>query len=535
MTVHCCVPQCKQRGISDSDGNKVSFHRFPRDPTLYKKWIIAMKRDEGANFRVNMKSTKVCSKHFRTCDFIPGVASGHNLLRDTAVPSVFAFKPQSKVRKPPKQRAPPLVKKNDHPLQSVAPTAQASEVVHQDTVMGSSDGVDAAVASPVEPVHDCSSRAAEAEHLASVVDQQKREIARLRDECEQLRQQLENARGALRELHAEKIRLECQVSQEQRKSASFCIERFKDCDEDFMFYTGLPGYHHFTALLRFLDTGKDGCNVLRTESSSGENSLRGRKRKLTTENELFLVLVRLRLGLFEADLAHRFSIAQSTVSRICMSWLNFLYAKLSTFPLWAPRETTDAMMPGDFVKKYASTRVILDATEVQCEVPTSPSLQSSTYSMYKSANTFKGLVGVLPNGLLAFVSELYTGSTSDRETVIRSGFLELTFEENDSVMADKGFLIEDLLERKGVKLNLPPFLRGRTFTDGQVQETKEIASLRIHVERRIQRIKAYHIFDRPIPLTLAPVANQIWTVAAILTNFQSRLINRTGSADMMAG
>ncbi|EEC19979.1 hypothetical protein IscW_ISCW013532, partial [Ixodes scapularis] len=50
----------------------VSFHRFPRDPILYKKWIIAMKRDEGANFRVNIKSTKAYSKHFRTCDFIPG-------------------------------------------------------------------------------------------------------------------------------------------------------------------------------------------------------------------------------------------------------------------------------------------------------------------------------------------------------------------------------------------------------------------------------------------------------------------------------
>lgn len=45
----------------------------------------------------------------------------------------------------------------------------------------------------------------------------------------------------------------------------------------------------------------------------------------------------------------------------------------------APRETADAMMSGDFVKRYASTRVILDATEVQCEVPTSPLLQSSTH------------------------------------------------------------------------------------------------------------------------------------------------------------
>lgn len=107
---------------------------------------------------------------------------------------------------------------------------------------------------------------------------------------------------------------------------------------------------------------------------------------------------------------------------------------------------------------------------------------------------------------------------------MRSGFLEVDFEQTDSVMADKEFRIEDLLQNKGIMLNLPPFLRSSTFSKEEVQETKEIASLRIHVERRIQRTKGYHIFDRPVPLTLAPVVNQIWTVTAILTNFQSPLI-----------
>ncbi|XP_064463332.1 uncharacterized protein LOC135374270 [Ornithodoros turicata] len=59
MPPHCCVPMCKQRGLADSDGNKVSFHRFPKDGTQFKKWIIAIKRDEGPDFRVT-KYTKVC-------------------------------------------------------------------------------------------------------------------------------------------------------------------------------------------------------------------------------------------------------------------------------------------------------------------------------------------------------------------------------------------------------------------------------------------------------------------------------------------
>ncbi|XP_075737176.1 uncharacterized protein LOC142776761 [Rhipicephalus microplus] len=184
-------------------------------------------------------------------------------------------------------------------------------------------------------------------------------------------------------------------------------------------------------------------------------------------------------------------------------------------------------MAPEFKEKYSSTRVILDATEIQCEVPSSLSLQSTTYSPYKSSNTFKGLIGVLPNGLVAFVSELFTGSSSDRECVIRSGFLDLKFDDEDAVMADKGFRIEYLLEKNGVKLNLPPFLKGGTFSPEEVKSTKGIAALRIHVERRIQRIKAFHIFDRPIPLTLAPLINQIWTLTAILSNFQSSLMQQS--------
>ncbi|CAN7942210.1 unnamed protein product, partial [Ixodes hexagonus] len=503
---------------------------------LYKKWIIAIKRDEGTHFRVT-QYTKVCSNHFQGSDFIPGVASGKKILLDTAVPSVFSFRKQSKVRKPPKQRALPLLGTTVKPPGQAPPTQEPTDndddIVEQDAGTSSSIDVKAATESPLEP-NGRDSSCADLERLTTLVKEQEKEISNLRNECSSLREQLGSAKATVRELQAEQESLASRLAEEKERTSTFAIERFKDSDEDIMFYCGLPGYEHFVALLHFLDPGDNGCNVLRAEGDSATQSGRGRKRNLSSENELFLVLVRLRLGLFEADLAHRFCIAQSTVSRICTSWINFMYLKLSSLPLWAPREIIDATMPAEFAQKYASTRasssffsstrVILDATEIKCEVPSSLSLQSSTYSPYKSSNTFKGLIGVSPNGLVTFVSELFTASIWDRECTVRSGFLELDFEQTDTVMADKGFLIEDLLQDKGIKLNLPPFLRSSTFSKDEVQETKEIASLRIHVERRIQRIKGYHIFDRPVSLTLAPVVNQIWTVTAILTNFQSPLI-----------
>ena len=63
-------------------------------------------------------------------------------------------------------------------------------------------------------------------------------------------------------------------------------------------------------------------------------------------------------------------------------------------------------------------------------------------------------------------------------------------------MADRGFEIDFMLEGMHVKLNIPPFLNGRQQLDeNEVVETRCIASLRVHVERAIERIKNYHILD----------------------------------------
>lgn len=139
-------------------------------------------------------------------------------------------------------------------------------------------------------------------------------------------------------------------------------------------------------------------------------------------------------------------------------------------------------MPPAFKDRYPTTRVILDATEVKCQASSSLVLQSATFSAYKSTNTFKGLIGISPDGTVTFVSELFTGSMSDNECVETSGFLKLRFNNKDSVMADKGFRIEDQLKEINVELNTPPFLRKGNFTTEEVKETEEIASLRIHVE-----------------------------------------------------
>ena len=52
-------------------------------------------------------------------------------------------------------------------------------------------------------------------------------------------------------------------------------------------------------------------------------------------------------------------------------------------------------------------------------------------------------------------------------------------------------------------------MRGQDQLDEKdMVETRRIASLRIHVERAIECIINYHSFDKPIPASLACVADQ---------------------------
>ena len=119
---------------------------------------------------------------------------------------------------------------------------------------------------------------------------------------------------------------------------------------------------------------------------------------------------------------------------------------------------------------------------------TNATAQQLTYSNYKNHNTFKALVAITPSGAVCFVSDLFSGNISDKRLVAGSGLLKLQ-EVGDSIMADRGFIIDDILP-PGIILNIPPMLNEtEQLTEDERTRTQRIASVCIHVERAIECIK----------------------------------------------
>jgi hypothetical protein len=106
---------------------------------------------------------------------------------------------------------------------------------------------------------------------------------------------------------------------------------------------------------------------------------------------------------------------------------------------------------------------------------------------------------------------IYVGAISKVELTRVCGFLtKLEDKPGIAIMVDGGFTIKDMLKTLNIELNIPPFLQGRQqLSPEEIQVGRSIASLRIHVERAIGRLKTYNICKGTIPLSLARLSNQI--------------------------
>ncbi|KAJ8915475.1 hypothetical protein NQ315_003238 [Exocentrus adspersus] len=133
-----------------------------------------------------------------------------------------------------------------------------------------------------------------------------------------------------------------------------------------------------------------------------------------------------------------------------------------------------------------------DCLEIEIEKPTDPMKQALTWSEYKKCNTFKYLISCTPDGFINFVSNGFGGRISDVLLLEQCNYINVV-PHGCAVMADRGFKhVDNLLKEKNCQLIKPPSVSSSTKpSKAEVIESKRIASLRIHVERLIRRLREF--------------------------------------------
>lgn len=311
------------------------------------------------------------------------------------------------------------------------------------------------------------------------------------------------------------------------KRRKVSIENIQENEQLCRFYTGFPNYRTFKALFNYLKDIAETKSNWRGSKTVSTNHFSDRCQnkpgpdaKLTLEEEFLMVMMRLKVGLLQQDLAHRFGLAESTVSRIFTTWINIMFIELKCLCEMPGSESSEKAKQ---FSQFPMLRVILDCTELYTEQPSSFQARKAVYSNYKSHTTFKYLVGISPHPAVTYVSPAWGGRSSDKFITAQSEELLEALNPGEQVMVDRGFAIESILVPKGVSLVIPDFKgQGRSqLTELEGKNSERIAEVRIHVERAMQRIKVYHILDGEFKLSMAHLADQIFTVCAYLVNFQT--------------
>ncbi|KAF7220366.1 THAP domain-containing protein 6 [Nothobranchius furzeri] len=121
MPVSCAAYGCKNRRTPLSKGQGVTFHQFPKDVTLRKAWILAVRRRD---FKPSRK-TVLCSSHFKEKDFD---RTGQTVrLREAVIPSIFESFPDHLKKGPIKIRSTRTSQRTLEPSNDPVPVSKPPE------------------------------------------------------------------------------------------------------------------------------------------------------------------------------------------------------------------------------------------------------------------------------------------------------------------------------------------------------------------------------------------------------------------------
>ncbi|XP_040068666.1 uncharacterized protein LOC120841760 [Ixodes scapularis] len=242
------------------------------------------------------------------------------------------------------------------------------------------------------------------------IEHLKAENASLKSTLAETQHQLHETSKLLKEYKATNLNLIAGINKDSATQAAL------HSDIRVKFYTGIVSLHLFNALLTFI------LSVWQPDVTC-----------LLPQEQLVLVLMKLRLGLLNEDLACRFKVSVTTVGAVFHAWLDILSHNLGKLIVWPSRRAVSRNLPTAFGD------------------PIFKNVIGAYYCVTKWSRYFHlGGMG---------------GRVSDKELTLKSGLLNLV-NEGDVYLVDRGFRCQEMFAAKGARLLIPAFTKGKNQLSG---------------------------------------------------------------------
>ena len=301
-------------------------------------------------------------------------------------------------------------------------------------------------------------------------------------------------------------------------------ENLKENHAKSKYYTG-TNVEVFDFLFDYLQAEKDNEPV--------KNTRKGRHRLLSYRDQLIMTLIKLKRNTQFENLADQVGCSKTTAQNIFRSWINLMHANLKFLIKWPGHDASMQTLPNVFRQYFPKLTAIIDCSEIFIDRAKTYKAKAQVYSNYKKHSTVKFLIACS----ILFISRACGGRVSDIDIVKESGLINPNLHHHgDQILADRGFTLQDeFAVGCGVELI---FTKGKMqLSAKEVEVSRQIASVRIHVERVIGLIKnRYNILDCVLPLALlktlseegveCEIANidKLFTVCAVLVNLGEGIV-----------
>lgn len=311
-----------------------------------------------------------------------------------------------------------------------------------------------------------------------------------------------------------KVDIGVQVTPAMINEKKFSIADFIDSDDKLNTCTGIPTFHLLHAIEKNVNDARETCK------------LKIKNYSLPLVQIIMLIFFRLKLNVSYQFLAVLFSVSAKTCRLYYKEMLPILALVFKCAIIWPSKEEILLSLPKCF-SKFKNTRVVIDCTEIPVEKPKCLGCGIKVYSFYKSGETIKFLLGTTPSGLISFLSLPYGGRASDKAITNQSS-LYSKVDPFETIMADKGFLIEEECEDNFIRLLRPPFLKNKDcLSEKEAEDNRKIAGARVHVERSIQRLKIFKILKTKYPFRRIHEVEDVMTIIAGIVNLSNPILGDT--------